>query len=96
MKAARLSITWELLIALLNLPERTDIKEVEVKISPPPDGKWREGHRTLELLLFHPDLKEVPKGEPIPYVTPEWNGLGVLLSWGQSGLSEQMTDKVVS
>lgn len=85
MKAAKLSITWELLSALLKLPEGTDIKEIEVKTQATPDGKWQEGCRTLELLLTHPDLMEMPGGEPIPYVTPVWNEaeLGAFLSWGQ-------------
>ncbi len=61
MKIARMKITPEFMADFLELPEGSNII-----------GAKMDEHDLIELVVEHPDFRDIAKGEPAPMVEPQY------------------------
>lgn len=79
MNGAEFEMTLELLSSLLNLPQDTIIRGVNMSMEQMLDT------RTFTVYVEHPDLPEIPEASIPSIVSPSWemvDGKAVFVDWG--------------
>ena len=74
-KRAMVRVTKELLIDALKLPEDTEIISVHLNYEIYPS--------VIEIVVEHPELKQIDEGERIPIVNPRLEKIIYKFDWNQ-------------